>query len=325
MTFFRDWQTRYAHLPWFRRYGFLAIAALVWTAGGIFLLPPFGRPDTFVAISGILGWYFVGFALAILVITDREKPVILKRAASLTIITLFFWLFYRYSGTRWERVQEQFFNFERMDGVWALYAQGLWVTLQISVVAALLSLLFGLLLGIIRSLHNPVLDPFLGSYIDFFRAMPLIVNMVLVFYALPFVGINLSAFWAATTSLVLMNSAYQAEIFRAGIESVSRGQVDASRALGLKTHQTLRYVVLPQSFRIILPPLTNNLVSLVKDTAVAYVITLPELLTQAQHAVTWKRTPTPLVLSMFIYLATLIPLIRLTRYIEHRNAKWTKA
>lgn len=320
-TSIRDWRKRWAHQPWFRRYEWLAAGLLVWTAVAWLFLPPFGRPDPLGA-AGVIVWYLAGFVIAGLLLSDREKPILLKRAASLGVIVLFFWLFYRYSGTRWGRVQEQFFNFSRMDGVWELYAQGLLVTLQVSIVSAVLAIVFGLTFGILRTLGNPVLDRFLGLHVDIFRAMPLIVSMVLIFYALPFVGIRLPAFWAAVLALVLMNSAYQAEIFRAGIESVPRGQVDAARALGLGAAATLRHVVLPQAFRIVIPPLTNNLVSLVKDTAVAYVITVPELLTTAQQAVTWKRTPTPLVLSMFVYLATLIPLIHLTRRLERRLGAW---
>jgi polar amino acid transport system permease protein len=320
-TLIHDWRNRHAHQPWFRRYEWLALGIACWVALGLFLLPPFGRP-TPLGATGVIAWYLAGFTIAGVLLADREKPILLKRAASLSVIVLFFWLFYRYSGTRWDRVQEQFFNFSRMDGVWELYAQGLLVTLQVAIVAAVLSITFGLTFGILRTLGNPVLDLFLGLHVDFFRALPLIVSMVLIFYALPFLGIRLPAFWAAVLALVLMNSAYQTEIFRAGIESIPRGQIDAARALGLGPGATMRLVILPQAFKIVIPPLTNNLVSLVKDTAVAYVITVPELLTTAQQAVTWKRTPTPLVLSMFVYLATLIPLIHLTRRLERRLNVW---
>ncbi|SDZ62222.1 amine acid ABC transporter, permease protein, 3-TM region, His/Glu/Gln/Arg/opine family [Jannaschia faecimaris] len=321
MTYFRssiqDWHKRWAHQPWFRRYEWLFMGLVGWLAFAMLVLPPFGSPDPLGAAT-VISWYLAGFTMAGILLTDREKPTLLKRAASLSVVALFFWLFYYYSGTRWDRVHEQFFNFSRMDGVWELYAQGLLVTLQVSIVSAVLSIIFGLTFGILRTRGNPVLDLFLGLHVDIFRALPLIVSMVLIFYALPFLGIRLPAFWAAVLALVLMNSAYQTEIFRAGIESIPRGQLDAARALGLGTGATLRHVILPQAFKIVIPPLTNNLVSLVKDTAVAYVITVPELLTTAQQAVTWKRTPTPLVLSMFVYLLTLIPLIHLTRRLERR-------
>ena len=182
----------------------------------------------------------------------------------------------------------------------------------------------GLVLGVLRSLRNPVLEVFLAAYIDFFRALPLIVSMVFIFYALPFLGINLSAFWSAVTALVLMNSAYEAEIFRSGIESIPKRQMEAARSLGLRPLQALRLVILPQAVRVILPPMSNNLVSLVKDTAVAYVITVPELLTRARHAVVWKRNPTPVIVSTLIYIATLLPLTRLTRTLENRSKRWVK-
>ena len=316
-TTFHQWRRRWAYQPWFRRYEWLALGLAVWIGVALLFLPPFGRPTPLGAAS-VIAWYMAGFTMAGVVLSDREKPILLKRASSLSVIVLFFGLFYRYSGTRWDRVQSQFFDFSRMDGVWEMYAQGLLVTLQVAIVAAVLSTIFGLTFGILRTLGNPVINLFLGLHVDFFRALPLIVSMVLIFYALPFVGIRLPAFWAAVLALVLMNSAYQTEIFRAGIESIPSGQIDAARALGLGPGATMRHVVLPQAFKTVIPPLTNNLVSLVKDTAVAYVITVPELLTNAQQAVTWKRTPTPLVLSMFVYLATLIPLIHWTRRLERR-------
>jgi len=315
---------RYGHLPWFRRYEFLIPAFAFTIILSVLILPDQGRPDSLISLFPILLVFTLFFALVICVITDREKPVLLKRMASFLVIFLFFIFFYYYSGTQWERVRFQFFNMEKLDGVWELYFYGLLVTLRLSAVAAAAAMFLGLILGILRSLHNPVLELFLSAYIDFFRAMPLIVNMVIVFYALPFLGINLNAFWSAATSLILMNSAYQAEIFRSGIESISKRQVEAARSLGLRPMQAMRLVVLPQAVRVIIPPLSNNLVSLVKDTAVAYVITVPELLTKARHAVVWKRNPTPLIFSMFIYLATLLPLTKYTRYLENRSKRWVK-
>ncbi len=322
--FIEQWKVRYHHLPWYRRYEFILpafIAVLLFT---ILALPSYGKPEGAVdtLLIGII--FFAFFAVAILILMDREKPVLLKRISSITVIGLFFWFFYRYSGAQWDRFRYQFFNISMLEGVGELYLIGLWVTLRLSVVSALIAMVIGLVLGILRSLKNPVLEIFLMIYIDFFRAMPLIVNMVIVFYALPFLGINLNAFWSAALALILMNSAYQAEIFRAGIESIPRRQVQAARALGMRPMQVMRLVVLPQAVRVILPPLSNNLVSLVKDTAVAYVITLPELLTQARHAVIWKRNPTPMIVSTFIYLATLLPFIHFIRLQERRSKRWLR-
>lgn len=316
--------TRYGHLPWYRRYEFLIIGFISTVILAAVILPPQGRPDSLLGLAAVLVIFAMVFALAVNVLMDREKPVLLKRLASISVILLFFAFFYFYSGTLWERVRFQFFNLEMLEGVWPLYLHGLWVTVRLSLLSAVIAMTLGLTLGILRSLHNPVLELILSAYIDFFRAMPLIVNMVIVFYALPFLGINLSAFWAAATSLILMNSAYQAEIFRSGIESIPKRQIEAARSLGLRPMQTMRLVVLPQAVRVIIPPLSNNLVSLVKDTAVAYVITVPELLTKARHAVVWKRNPTPIIFSMFIYLATLLPLTRYTRYLENRSKRWVK-
>lgn len=313
---------RYGHLPWYRRYEFLVPAFIGLVAVALLFLPEPGRPESAASTAVIVFVFLAATALTISVVSDIEKPILLKRISSLALVFLFFLFFVLYSGTEWDRVQTQFLNIEVLDGVWPLYLQGLLTTIRLSVVSALISMALGLTLGILRSLRNPVLELLLSVYIDVFRAIPLIVNMVIIFYGLPFLGIDLTAFWAGVTSLVLMNSAYQAEIFRAGIESIPKRQVEAARALGLRPMQALRLVVLPQSVRVILPPLSNNLVSLVKDTAVAYVITVPELLTKAEQAVVWRRNPTPIIFAMFIYIATLVPLINLTRKLEQRSKRW---
>ena len=141
---------------------------------------------------------------------------------------------------------------------------------------------------------------------------------------LPFLGIDLEPFPAAVLSLTLLNSAYIAEIFRAGIQAIHYGQFDAAKALGLHPVKIMTMIILPQAFRIIIPPLTSSLVGILKDTAVAYVITLPELLTMAQQAVTWKMNPTPLIMVSIIYLAILLPLTRFTGYLETRSKRWIK-
>ena len=116
----------------------------------------------------------------------------------------------------------------------------------------------------------------------------------------------------------MIASAYVAEIFRAGIEAVSRGQFEASRSLGLTQSQTLRFVILPQAVRLVLPPLTGNAVSIMKDTATASVVALPELLQQATSRQALAANPTPLIGAALIYVALLYPLVRLVSNFENR-------
>ena len=164
----------------------------------------------------------------------------------------------------------------------------------------------------------------MAAYVDFFRSMPLIALMIVIFYALPFLGLNLEAFTAAVASITLMYSAYIAEIFRSGIQAIHYGQYDAAKALGLHPIKIISMIILPQAIRIIIPPLANSLVSILKDTAVAYVITLPELLTMANQARTIKMNQTPLIMVSLLYLAILLPATRISRYLETRSKKWIR-
>ena len=320
----QNWRERYEHLPFFQRYEFLAVYFLFLLAYTFLLLPPFGRPASFVGWFTVIIYYVLVFSFVILIITDREKPILLKRICSLTIVALFFWLFYRYSGTQWDRIQDKFLNFPKLEGVWTMYLTGLSISLRLTIISGVLAVFAGLIIGVLRSLRNPVLEIFLAAYIDFFRAMPLIALMIVVFYALPFIGINLEPMPAAIASLTLMYSAYIAEIFRGGIQAIHFGQFEAAKALGLPGIKIMRMIILPQATRIIIPPLTSSLVGILKDTAIAYVISLPELLTRANQAMGWKMNPTPLIVSSIIYLAVLLPLTRFTGYLETRSKKWVK-
>jgi His/Glu/Gln/Arg/opine family amino acid ABC transporter permease subunit len=321
---YKSWHARYQHLPFFRRFEFLAVFFLFLLIYTFSFLPSMGRPASTIPWINIFFYYFLAFSFVILVITDREKPIWIKRVSSLTIVALFFWLFYLYSGTQWDKINDKFLNFAMLEGVWPMYLTGLSISLRLTLISGVLAVSIGLVIGILRSLRNPVMEIFLAAYIDFFRAMPLIALMIVVFYALPFIGINLDPFPAAVASITLMYSAYIAEIFRAGIQAIHYGQFDAAKALGLPAAKIMSMIILPQAVRIIIPPLTSSLVGILKDSAIAYVISLPELLTQANQAVGWKMNPTPLIVSSLLYLAILLPATRFTGYLETRSKRWIK-
>jgi polar amino acid transport system permease protein len=156
------------------------------------------------------------------------------------------------------------------------------------------------------------------AYIDIFRSIPLLVLLVVVYYALPFVGIRLSSFAAATVALSLVSCAYAAEIFRAGIEAVPKGQVEAASALGMRFFDLMRDVVVPQAVKIVIPPLTSNCINVLKDTALASVVAMPDLLKQATQAQALAANPTPLIGAALIYLVILLPLVRLVAVFERR-------
>ena len=313
-----------AYPPWFRmvrRPAFLAVTLAVVAAFALFVLPQPGAAGPAWLYSTIALFLLLVLAWSGNVLADNDKPEILKLAVSLALIAVLAWLFYRYSGAQWGKLTEFFFNFPKLKGNWWILRDGLGVTLMLAVISAAGSILVGLAVAILRTYHSPTLNLFLKAYIDLLRSIPMIVLMVLLFFALPFAGISLGSITCTVVALSLGYGAYTAESFRAGIESVHPGQVEAARSLGLSRWQTLRRIILPQAIPIVIPPLTGNLVSMLKDTAVASLVAAPELLKRARELYTSKTNPTPLVAASLIYLAVLIPLVRLVNMLENRRKK----
>jgi len=213
---------------------------------------------------------------------------------------------------------DNFANLASLTRVYPLLLQGLWLTVLLAVVAVPLATAVGLLIAIAYSFHRRALNVALLVYIDFFRSFPVLVLLVLVFFGLPFVGLTLDGFSAAILALVLNNSGYYGEIFRAGIEAVPMGQRDAARALGLRPLPTVFLVVLPQALRAVIAPLASNSLELVKTTAVASMVALPELLRSARVALEQTYNPTPLMAAGVIYFVLLWPFARLVARLERR-------
>jgi len=211
-----------------------------------------------------------------------------------------------------------FFNIEIMAKSWRIILAGLSNTVQVAVVALVCAALVGLALAVLRGLKNKVLDLLIIIYVDLFRALPTIVLFMLVYYMLPFFGLSFPLFWAVVIALTINGGAYFEEIFRAGIEVIDRGQWEASRSLGLGFRQTMRFVILPQAIRIVIPPAASNSLELVKTTVLASVISMPDLLYKAKQAAGLWYNPTPLVLAALVFLAMLWPFVRLTTYLEKR-------
>lgn len=216
---------------------------------------------------------------------------------------------------------DTFFNVPVLIRTFPLLMQGLWVTLQIGVVSIVLGLVLGLALALIR-LYGPVWSQLLArAYINFMRSIPLLVLLIIIYYALPFVGIRLSPFLSAVSALSLVSAAYTAEIFRAGIEAIPKGQFEASSALGLSYRHMMVDVILPQAIRIVIPPLTNNCINVMKDTALASVVAMPDLLKQATQAQALAANPSPLIGAAIIYVAFLLPLVAAVSKLERSYAK----
>ena len=199
--------------------------------------------------------------------------------------------------------------------------RGLMVTIEIGISSIVIGLAGGLFLAVTRLYAPAAIKLFIRFYIDIFRSIPLLVLLIVVYYALPFVGIRLSAFLSAVTALSLVSAAYTAEIFRAGIEAIPRGQFEASAALGLSDRHTMVDIVLPQAVRIVIPPLTNNCINVLKDTALASVVAMPDLLKQATQAQALSANPTPLIGAAIIYIVMLWPMVAVVSRLERHYSK----
>ena len=204
---------------------------------------------------------------------------------------------------------DTFLNTDVFMQTYPMLIAGLVVTIQLGFIAIIAGLIFGLLLALSKLYGHKAIQVAAKAYIDIFRSIPLLVLLIIIFYALPFVGLSFSPFNAAAVALTLVSGAYTAEIFRAGIEAVPQGQFEASEALGLSYKNTMVEIILPQAIKIVIPPLTNNCINVIKDTALASVVAMPDLLKQATQAQAVAANPTPLIAAAVIYLMFLLPLV----------------
>jgi polar amino acid transport system permease protein len=213
---------------------------------------------------------------------------------------------------------QNFFNLDTLREGWPLLAEGLAMTAKLVAVTVPLAIAGGLMVAVLQGLGLRWLNLLLIIAVDLLRAFPPLVLLILVYYGMPFLGLRLGEFAAATLTLVLNGAAYYGEIFRAGIEAVPQGQHDAARSTGLSWLQAMRWVVLPQAVRNVLPPLTTNTLELVKITSIAAAVSLPELLRAAQLLQGLVYNPTPLIAAALIYFVLLWPVVRLVSRMERR-------
>ena len=213
---------------------------------------------------------------------------------------------------------ENFADWDSLRRVWPLLLQGVELTVELSLVALPLGLLAGLAVGLGCALGGRAARLALLVWIDLFRAFPVLVLLILIYYGLPFLGLTLPAFAAAVLALVLNNSGYYGEIFRAGLAGVPRGQAEAAAALGLTRLRAMTLVVLPQALRAIMAPLASNSLELVKATSIAALVALPELVRSARVAQEQTYNPTPLMAAAVIYFALLWPFAHLVARLERR-------
>lgn len=215
-------------------------------------------------------------------------------------------------------VIDVFLNWDILVRSVPILLRGLGNTLTLGATVIVLGSLLGVGVCLVRLYAWRPLRLLAVLYIDVIRAMPVLVLLILVYYALPFVGVVLSSFQAAAAALSIAMAAYTAEVVRAGIQAVPRGQFEAATAMGLRFRPTMQKVILPQALRLVTPPHVSNCVSVMKDTALASVVAMTDLLKQATDAQALFANPTPLIGAAIIYVIILWPMVRLTAWLEAR-------
>lgn len=220
-----------------------------------------------------------------------------------------------------EVLAQNFFNLDIMIQAFPILWRGFLMTLLLCALVIPLGLIAGLLVALAATSRSRWWRWPLIVYVDFFRAIPPLVLLILIYAGLPFAGIELTPLTAVVLSFMLNNSAYYGEIFRAGIESIPSGQNEAARSTGLNGFQTLAHVILPQATRNVLPDLLSNTLEVAKLTSIASVVAFQELLYAADMARSITYNASPIVMAACFYLLLLWPFVRILSVYERRIAK----
>ena len=215
---------------------------------------------------------------------------------------------------------DQFFNKAVMVKYLPDVIGGLWVTLALAGSVIVTGVFLGLALSCLRSFQIRWINWGIVLFIDLFRALPPLVLLIVGYFGLPYVGLKLSGFAISWICLSCVLAAFAEEIFWAGIISVHKGQWEAARSTGLGFSQTLFSVVIPQAVRMTIPPLTNRTIAITKNTALASVVAVQEMLTVAQTSLAYAANTSPLTLAAIGYLMVFFPLVILSRWVESRFA-----
>ena len=224
----------------------------------------------------------------------------------------------------WSRFLDTFFNREVIERYLPAILKGVVVTIEIAAAVVVTGILLGLLLAVVRAFRVLAVNVFIVVFVDMFRALPPLVLVLLVYFGLPNIGINLPSFAVLWLVLALVLAAFAEEIFWAGILSIPNGQWEAARSTGLGFLGTLFYIVLPQAIRLTVPPLTNRTIAITKNTALGTVIGVGEILNQATTAQSFSGNATPLMMGAIAYVILFIPVVVLGRFLETRFA-WRRA
>ena len=234
-------------------------------------------------------------------------------------------LYFVLNSSSWPKVQQQFFKPDDFVESWPDVLGGFWLDIKMFIVAEVLILAFGLLVAVVRSLRGPAFFPLRALaviYIDLFRGIPILLILFLLGFGVPALqlpGVPKDPLFWGVASLVLSYAAYTAEVYRAGIDSVHESQRAAARSLGLTQWQTLRYAIVPQAVRNVIPALLNGLVSLQKDVALVSVLGVREAVREAEIYKSRTFNYTSFMAATVLFLLASIPLARLTDWYTRRE------
>jgi len=229
------------------------------------------------------------------------------------------------SSSGWPRVQETFFDWDKAVASFPAVLNGLWLNIRVLLVCSVLITALGLTIAVMRTLRGPVFFPlrlFGAAFTDLFRGLPLLLVLLLLGFGVPALALDgvpqEAVFWGCA-ALVLSYSAYVAEVFRAGIESVHPSQRAAARSLGLTHTQSLRFVIVPQAIRRVLPPLLNDFVSLQKDSGLIAVLGVVDAIRAAQIETARDFNFTPYVVAGVLFVCLTIPMARFTDWVARKQ------
>jgi polar amino acid transport system permease protein len=259
---------------------------------------------------------------------DRRAALIALTATVLTAVVLGLVIV---NAPGWPTVRETFFSGYHAKKAFPTILTGFWINVKLFLVAEPLILLLAIMVAVVRSTTAPALFPLRALavvYTDLFRGIPTILVVFLFCFGIPALqlqGLTNSFFWLGVTALVLSYGAYVAEVFRAGIESVHPSQLASADALGLTHGQTMRFVVLPQAVRRVVPPLLNDFVSLQKDTALLGAVGVFEALYAARDYANYNFNYTAYLVAAGFFVALTVPLARFTDWLGRRYARRERA
>lgn len=292
-----------------------AWASLIMGILGLTLLP---------VVGSILAMVFYFKAKKEILTTELEGMYIAQAGWSLGVIGLVIAAVAAFVVLDWSGVKKfahEFFDPATMRKSLPQIGRAFIINIELACVAEVFILLLGLFIALMRISRFKSIRAIAIVYIDVIRGLPLILQIVVWYFGLSFLGVNISRFSAGVIALTVCYSAYEAEIYRAGIESIHKGQMEASRSLGMTYMQSMRYIVLPQAVRRVIPPLSNEFVMLTKDTALVSTIGLLEAFLQGRVLMGRLFLLAPLVGVAFFFLMVTIPLMRLVQYLERRLAR----